>query len=158
MKLIKRDTLHICGYVVETDAAQNADDLNKLYKDFFDSGLEAVLLNLQGSKKGFYGLMWYTQGHEKYCYLLGIEVGEKCEPPDNTILKTIPKTTYAVAHYPHDKDAIEAWAEFFFTDIPNEAYTPNESLNLYFEFFPESVDGNYELWVPVLKSSEQANI
>ena len=153
MKFIERDTFHICGYVIETDASQNADDLSKLYKDFFDNDKESVLLNLHGSKKGFYGLMWYTQGHEKYCYLLGLEVGGECKPPDHTILKTITKTTYAVACYPHDKDAVEAWSEFFFTDIPNEGYAPNEQLNLYFEYFPESVDGDYELWVPVVKSN-----
>ena len=152
MKFIERDTLHICGYVVETDAAHNADDLSRLYKDFFDNDKESVLLSLHGSKKGFYGLMWYTQGHEKYCYLLGLEVDGECKPPDSAILKTITKTTYAVACYPHDKDAIEAWSEFFFTDIPNEGYVPNEQLNLYFEYFPESVDGDYELWVPVVKS------
>jgi len=153
MEFIERNTLHICGYVVETDAAHNADDLSKLFKDFFDNDKESVLLNLHGSKRGFYGLMWYTQGHEKYCYLLGLEVGEECKPPDNAILKTIPKTTYAVARYPHDKDAIEAWSEFFFTDIPKKGYAPNEQLNLYFEYFPESVDGDYELWVPVVKSN-----
>ena len=97
--------------------------------------------------------MWYTQGHEKYCYLLGIEVGGECAPPNDAILKTIPKTTYAVACYPHNKDAIEAWGEFFFTDIPNEGYTPNEKLNQYFEFFPESVEGDYELWVPVVETN-----
>lgn len=153
MKFIERDTLHICGYVAETDAEHNDNDLNKLFKDFFDDNKETVLRNLHGSKKGFYGLQWYTQGHEKYCYLLGIEVGGECEPPVDSILKTIPKTTYAVSCYPHDKDIIEAWTEFFYTDIPNKGYAPNEQLNLYFEFFPESVDGDYELWVPVIKAA-----
>ena len=153
MKLVERDTLHICGYVIETDAAKNADDLTKLYKDFFDNDRESALLNLHGSKKGFYGLMWYTQGHEKYCYLLGIEVGVENEPPDDAVIQTIAKTIYAVACYSHDKDAVEAWGEFFFTDIPNAGYLPNEELNKYFEYFPESVDGDYELWVPVVKSN-----
>lgn len=79
--------------------------------------------------------------------------GGECELPVGSILKTIPKTTYAVSYYPHEKDAIEAWGEFFFTDIPNNGYSPNEQLNLYFEFFPESVEGDYELWVPVVKSN-----
>lgn len=151
MRFIERDAIHICGYVVETDARHNADDLSNLYKDFFDNNKESLLLSLHGSKKGFYGLMWYTQGHEKYCYLLGIEVGRECEPPADSVLKTIPETTYAVSNYSHEKDAIEAWGEFFFTDIPSEGYAPNEQLNLYFEFFPESVEGDYELWVPVVK-------
>jgi len=38
MKLIERDTFCICGYAVETTAAQNAKDVSGLYKDFFDTG------------------------------------------------------------------------------------------------------------------------
>lgn len=75
MRLIERDMLHICGYVAETDTTHNGDDLSALFKIFFDNNKDAYMLNLPGSKKGFYGLQWYTQGHEKYCYLLGIEVG-----------------------------------------------------------------------------------
>jgi len=153
MKLIERETFHICGYAVETTAEQNDEDLSKLYKDFFDSDKESVLLRLQGSKKGYYGLMWYTGGHEKYYYLLGIEVGGENEPPEKAMLKTIAKHTYAVSYYPHDKDAIEAWTEFFYTDIPKEGYAPDEQHNLYFEYYPRSVDGDYELWVPVIKAN-----
>lgn len=150
MKFIERDTFHICGYAVETDAAHNADDLDALYTDFFGSKKDS-LLRKHGGKAGFYGLMWYTQGHERYGYLLGMEVGTECELPAGSVRKTLPKTTYAVSRYPHEKDAIEAWSEFFFTDIPKEGYAPNEQMNLYFEFFPKNVDGNYELWVPVVK-------
>lgn len=155
MKLVQRDALHICGYATETDATHNAEDLSALYKDFFDNDREASLLRLQGNQKGFYGLMWYTQGHEKYGYLLGMEVGGACEPPAGSMLKTIPKTTYAVACCPQGKDAIEAWGEFFFTDIPKAGYAPNEQLNLYFEFFPGSVEGDYELWVPVVEAKDR---
>lgn len=153
MKLIDRDTFSVCGYAVETTAEQNSKDISDLYRDFFDSDKETVLLNLQGGKKGYFGLMWYIQGHEKYCYLLGIEVGEENQPPENSVLKKIPKATYAVACYPHNKDAIEAWTEFFYTDIPKEGYAPNEQQNLYFEYYPESVNGDYELWVPVVKTN-----
>ena len=152
MKLIERETFCICGYAVETTAEQNDKDISALYKDFFDSGKETILLSLQGSKKGFYGLSWYTESHEKYCYLLGIEVGNENEAPEDTLIKILEKTQYAVACYPHDKNILEAWNEFFFTDIPNEGYTPNAPYNLYFEYYPESVHGDYELWVPVVKA------
>jgi len=153
MQLIERATFYICGYTVETTAAQNEQDVSALYQDFFDTGKEAVLLRSPGSKKGYYGLSWYTQGHETYCYLLGIEVGKENEPPTGALLKTMGKTTYAVAHYPQGKDIIEAWNEFFYTDIPQAGYAPNEQHNLYFEYYPEDVRGAYELWVPVLKAS-----
>jgi predicted transcriptional regulator YdeE len=153
MKIIEREAFHICGYAIETNAEQNERDSSQLYKDFFESDKESVLRALHNSKKGYYGLLWYTEGHEKYCYLLGIEVAGENRPPENAILKTAPETTYAVACYPYDKDGIEAWTEFFYSDIPNEGYTVNEQLNFYFEYYPESADGDYELWVPVMKAT-----
>ena len=95
MNLIERDTFYICGYAVETTAAQNDKDVSNLYNDFFDKDKVSILLRLQGSKKGYYGLSWYTQGHEKYCYLLGVEVGKENEPPENALIKPLEKTLYA---------------------------------------------------------------
>ena len=152
MKIVERETFHVCGYAAKTTPEQNEADLSALYSDFFESDKEAVLRSLQGNKKGYYGVLWYTDGHEKYYYLLGIEVASGNKPPENAMLKTAAKTTYAVASYPHDKDAIEAWTEFFYTDIPNSGYAVNAPFNFYFEYYPESVNGDYELWVPVVKS------
>jgi len=153
MELIERETFYVCGYAVETTAAQNDNDVSGLYNDFFDKGKEAILLRLHGCKKGYYGLSWYAQGHEKYCYLLGVEVGKGNEPPENAVIKELEKTAFAVAYYPSDKNIIEAWNEFFYTDIPNAGYAPNEQYNLYFEYYPENARGDYELWVPVMKAS-----
>ena len=150
MRIVERDTFFICGYVVETTAAQNDEDLSALFADFFDNDHELDLLELKGSKKGYYGLSWYTQEHEKYCYLLGIEVGDHNEPPQNTQIKTLTRTTYAVEGYSHDKGVIEAWNEFFFTDIPQAGLAPNDDYNLYFEYYPKDVRGDFELWVPVI--------
>ncbi|MCL2343457.1 MAG: GyrI-like domain-containing protein [Firmicutes bacterium] len=152
MRLVERETFTICGYAVETVAAQNDADISALYKDFFGTGREAVLLRLNGAKKGYYGLSWYTRGHEKYCYLLGIETGKENNPPENALLKTLEKTLYAVACYSSEKDIIEAWNEFFYSDIPGRGYIPNEPYNFYFEYYPENVHGDYELWVPVVKA------
>lgn len=152
VKIIEREAFHICGYVAQTTAEQNEADLSKLYDDFFTSGKKSILEDLKGSKKGYYGASWYTEGHEKYCHMLGLEVSKENDPPPNALFKTATKTTYAVASYPHDKNIIEAWGEFFYTDIPNAGYTVNAPLNFYFEYYPESVNGDYELWVPVLKS------
>jgi predicted transcriptional regulator YdeE len=151
MRLVERDTFAICGYAVETTAAQNDQDVTGLYKRFFDEGKDAALLRLEGGKKGYYGLLWYTEGHEKYGYLLGMEVGAGSTPPEGAQIKTLEKTIYAVASYPQGKDAIEAWTEFFYTDIPNAGYAPNLAYNLYFEYYPGSVEGDYELWAPVVK-------
>lgn len=71
--------------------AQNAKDVSALYDDFFCNSKEAILMNLNGSKKGYYGLSWYTQGHERYCYLLGIEVGQENTALENAVLKKAPK-------------------------------------------------------------------
>jgi len=64
MKIIERETFHVCGYAVETNAEQSERDSSKLYYDFFASDKEPILRGLHGSKKGYYGFLWYTEGHE----------------------------------------------------------------------------------------------
>ena len=152
MELIERDTFYIYGYAVETTAEQNDADVSRLFADFFDAGKDAGLRNLHGTGAGYYGLLWYTQGHEKYCYLLGVEADENNPIPAGALKKELCKTTFAVEHFPKSKDAIEAWTEFFYTDIPKEGLAPNAQYNMYFEYYPEDVDGDYQLWVPVVKA------
>ncbi|MEN6351652.1 MAG: effector binding domain-containing protein [Syntrophomonas sp.] len=149
--IMERETFFICGYSVETTLAQNDNDVSALYDDFFRNGKEAILMNLNDSKKGYYGLSWYTQDHERYCYLLGLEVGQENAAPENTVLKKVPKTAYAVACFPQGEDIIKAWTEFFYNEIPKAGFKVNEEHNLYFEYYPRSVQGEFELWVPVVK-------
>jgi len=143
MELIERETFYICGYVVETDAIQNDNDISNLYSNFFSERKNVVLQSLPGSKKGYYGLSWYSQGHEKYCYLLGIEFSEKVNPPQGAVTKTLEKALFAKASYPKDKNIIEAWNEFYYRDIPSTGYAPNEPYNLYFEYYPDDVHGDF---------------
>lgn len=152
INLAEKETFFICGYSVETTLAQNDKDVSALYDDFFRNSKEAILLNLNGSKKGYYGLSWYTQGHERYCYLLGIEVGQENAVPEYAVLKKVPKTTYAMACFPKGEDILKAWNEFFYNEIPQAGFKVNEEHNLYFEYYPSSVNGEYELWAPVVKA------
>ncbi|MGE5558191.1 MAG: hypothetical protein ACM3WV_06200 [Bacillota bacterium] len=64
INLVEKDTFFVCGYSVKTTLAQNNKDISALYGDFFNNGKEAILMNLKDSKKGYYGLSWYTQGHK----------------------------------------------------------------------------------------------
>lgn len=51
------------------------------------------------------------------------------------------------------KDTTEFfYTDIFYTDIPKGGYMVNAPLNFYFEYYPHSVNGDYELWVPVVKS------
>ena len=151
MEIVERDAFFVCGYSVETDAAHNDYDIARLYKDFFDKNREAVLLRLPGGKKGYFGLSWYTSEHDKYCYLLGLEVGAKSKPPKGAQIKAVPQGLFATASYAQDQDIKAAWTEFYYSDIPRAGYMPNETRNLYFEYYPDSAPGDYELWVPVVK-------
>jgi predicted transcriptional regulator YdeE len=152
--LVEREPFFVCGFAVETTAANNDKDLSALYEDFFRQHKDAVLENLNGSKKGFYGLSWYTEGHTRYCHLLGIEVGRDNAVPENAVFKDVPKTTYAVARFAQGDDIIKAWSKFFYNDIPKANLVVNEAPNLYFEYYPDSVHGAYELWVPVVKKDD----
>ncbi|MGE5558190.1 MAG: effector binding domain-containing protein [Bacillota bacterium] len=84
--------------------------------------------------------------------MLGIEVGQENVAPENAVLKKVSKTIYAMARFAQGEDIIKAWAEFFYNEIPKAGFKVNEEYNLYFEFYPGSVYGEFELWVPVLKA------
>ncbi len=109
-------------------------------------------MDLDGSKKGYYGLIRYIQGHERYCYLLGIEVAQENTIPESAVLMKVPKATYAMARFSQGEDIIKAWAEFFYHQIPKAGLEINDEHNLYFEYYPDSVCGEFELWVPVVKT------
>jgi Uncharacterized protein conserved in bacteria len=150
---MERETFYVCGYSVETTLIQNDKDVSALYDDFFCNGKEEVLLKLNEGKKGYYGLSWYTQGHEKYCYLLGMEVGRVITVPEKAVLKRVPKALYARACFSQGEDIIEAWNEFFYTEIPKAGFQVQKEYNLFFEYYPENVQREFELWVPVVNAS-----
>lgn len=152
INFVKKDAFLICGYCIETTLEQNDNDVSALYDDFFSSGKEAILMNLEGSKKGYYGLIWYTQGHEQYAYLFGVEVGRDNTVPEKAIFKEIPKTTYAVAHFPQGQDIIQAWTELFYNEIPKAGFEVDKKYNSYLEYYPGTIREGFELWVPVVKS------
>jgi len=150
MDLVRRHTFTVCGWAVDTDAEHNDRDLKALYDDFFGSGKDAILRGL-AAKPGLIGLTWYTTpDHTRYTYLLGGEVNAVSPIPDGALTRTLPTSRYAVASYEVAKDIIAAWTEFFFTDIPLAGWVPNLDINLFFEYYPDGVDGDYQLWVPVV--------
>jgi len=87
-----------------------------------------------------------------YCYLLGLEVGQENTTPEHAILKRVPKTTCAMARFQQGEDIMKSWTDFFYYEIPKAGFKVNEEYNLYFEYYPKSVQGEFELWVPVVKA------
>lgn len=152
VSIVKRDAFAVCGFCVETTKAHNDEDISALYDHFFNSGIEQLLMSLSGAKKGYYGLSWYAQGHERYCYLLGMEVGHGNIAPENSILKEVPEAVYARACFSQTADIIKAWTEFFYNEIPKAGLEVDCQFNAYFEYYPGSAHGDYELWVPVVKA------
>lgn len=152
ISIVERETFFICGYLVETTLEQNNKDISALFDDFFDNCKESILMKLKGSKKGYYGLSWYIEDHKRYCYLLGIEVEQENIAPEISVIKELVKTQYAVARFPNGEDIIKSWTNFFYTEIPKAGFKVNEEYNLYFEYYPYNVNGEYELWVPVVKA------
>ena len=150
MDLVERGEFHVCGWAVDTTAADNDTDVGALYADFFDGDKHAVARTMAGNHPGWFGLSWYTENHERYGYLLGVEVDAAVEPPAGAEVKTLPPTQWAVASYPAGQDIMEAWTQFYFTDIPQAGWAPDDQYNLYFEYYPGDAHGNFQLWVPVV--------
>lgn len=149
LEFFSRPAFHICGYAVETTLEDNDTDIASLYRSFFETGEEHDLLRLSGCQSGYYGLEWYTEGHKSFFYLLGKAVDGTADIPPGAVMKHIPAAQYAVAAIPPEHNLTEAWADFFYTAIPQAGYAPDEAHGFYFEYYPEDVHGRCELWTPV---------
>jgi predicted transcriptional regulator YdeE len=153
IRLINKASFQICGYSVETSLEESSKDVEGLYNAYFNTEKAALIDNVARIKaKEFYGLMWYLEGHERYRYLVGKETVNLTEIPLNAELKEIPAALYAVAAFKKDFDGVKAWTDFFFGAIPQAGYAPDYNHGFFFEFYPDGVDGKYELWTPVVKA------
>ncbi len=150
-QIVSRGEFAICGYAVETTLTNNDADIAGLYSDVLGTEKEKTLLSLSGVQPGYYGLEWYTQGHNSFFYLLGKAIGSNNDVPADAVLKVIPSAEYAVVKIAAGTSLIDAWTEFFYTAIPSRGLAPDESHGFYFEYYPQTTDGDCELWVPVVK-------
>ena len=149
---VDKTDFQICGFSIETSLEESGQDVAALYKDYFDSGKAKTIDNITKAKGDeYYGLMWYLEGHERYSYLLGKETDNPSHVPAKAELKEIPAALYAVASFEKDYDGVKAWTDFFFEAIPKEGYAPNYEHGFFFEYYPDGVNGSYELWSPVVK-------
>ena len=147
VEIVERNEIIIGGFSVETTLENSVKDTEKLYSDFENSKME-ILNNFTKNTKEYYAVLWYTKPHESYRYLVGQKIPN--EPCDFEV-KVLPKGLYACSKFPKDYDGIKAWTEFYQTGIPETGYKPKEKDDIAFEYYPNGLNGEYELWSLVEK-------
>jgi len=153
IRFINKADFQISGYSVETSLDESKKDVAALYDDYFNTEKAALIDNAAKNKAaGYYGLMWYSEGHERYRYLLGKETANLPAIPAEAETKELPTALYAVASFEKEYDNDKAWTAFFFEAIPQAGYAPDYEYGFFFEYYPDGVNGNYELWTPVVKA------
>jgi DNA gyrase inhibitor GyrI len=61
-------------------------------------------------------------------------------------IKIIPEGKYAYSKFPQNYDPIKAWTEFYNEGIPETGDKPVEKDDIAFEYYPNGLNGKYELW------------
>jgi len=153
IRFVDKADFQISGYSVETSLDESSKDLTALYNDYFNTEKAILIDNVAKNRAAeYYGLIWYMEGHERYRYLLGKETVNPSAIPVEAELKEIPAALYAVAYFENDYDNVKAWTDFFFEAIPQAGYEPDYEHGFFFEYYPDGINGNYELWTPVVKA------
>lgn len=155
IELVEREPFTVCGSTTVTTLENNDADLSVLYDDFFRDGWDTSLAVVRPADEyGYYGVEWHTdESHKSYGYLLGVRAARGCSVPVGATTMDIPKATWAVARFPKGSDIIKAWTDFYVDCIPAAGLEIDEGCNRFFERYPDKVDGDFELWVPVMPSS-----
>jgi predicted transcriptional regulator YdeE len=109
-----------------------------------------LLNNFTKNPNEYYGVIWYTKLHESYKYLIGQELKNKTEKFE---IKIIPEGQYAYSKFSQNFDAIEAWTDFYEKGIPEIGHEPIEKNDIAFEYYPNGLGGDYELWSLVKKNA-----
>ncbi len=159
IELIERESFVVCGCTTVTTLGDNDADLSALYGDFFRGGWDTSLAAVRpANEHGYYGVEWYTDGsHKSYGYLLGVHAVRGRSVPFGATVMDIPEATWAVARFPKGSDIIKAWTDFYADGIPAAGLGVDEGCNRFFERYPDRVDGDFELWVPVIPSSSSSD-
>ncbi|QQO07570.1 effector binding domain-containing protein [Breznakiella homolactica] len=130
---------------METTLENSAADVGALYNDFIQNGKMELLHTITGNKTEYYAVLWYTEPHVRYRYLVGQKVKEELDEK-NIEIKIMAKGTYCRKQCAPEDDAIKAWTEFYDKDIPEMGFKPKETDDIAFEYYPNGFDGEYELW------------
>jgi DNA gyrase inhibitor GyrI len=145
IKLVKLEKMIIAGFSVETTLENSNRDIGKLYDDFVNNGKMELLFNVTKNNSEYYGIMWYTELHKRYIYLLGQKIDKPIDQK-NMEIKQIPEGEYCFSKFPQGYDTIKAWTDFYNKEIPEIGYKPIEKNDIAFEYYPHGFDGEYELW------------
>ena len=148
VKLVQRKETTIGGFSVETTLENSENDVGILYKEFYN-GKKQLLNSFTENANEYYGVIWYTKLHESYKYLIGQEISKK---EKNIEIKTIPEGQYAYSKFSQNCDGIKAWTKFYEKGIPEIGYKPIEKNDIAFEYYPNGLEGDYELWSLVEKN------
>ena len=139
IRLEKRDSFTINGYLIETLATDESYDAKSIdLRSKYEESLRA-------NDKVLYGATWFTDDGKLY-YLFGVE--QKSDIGKDSV--TIPTGLFAVATVPKDMPLIQAWVEMWEERglrIIGHTYIEGATC---FELFGEN--GMREIWVPVVKS------
>ena len=149
LKIVKiEDDILIGGLSVESTGEENDNNQKRelLFSDFAHSGKKELLNSITKNNNEYYIVTWLTTPTIKY--LLGQKVNEKA---DGLEFKTIKKGKYATKKVPPKSDSYNAWMEFYEKDIVEAGCRPLEQSegDIAFEYYPNGMDGEYELWVLV---------
>jgi len=139
MRLEKRDSFTITGYLIETLPTDDGYDTKCIaLRDKHEAALRknnAIL----------YGATWFTETENLY-YLFGAQQEMHGDAGISNV--DIPAGLFAVATVPADMPLIQAWNEMWATGLPSIGYTYIEGEKC-FELFGEN--GVREIWVPAQK-------
>ena len=164
---IKKEII-IGGFSIETSPENNERDLEVLFNDFYNGKMD-LLNSFSKNSIEYYGIIWHTELHERYKYLIGQNITNeltnfngirirrsykdlifsklvKINKPAKFEWKEIPNGTYAYASFAKDIDSIKAWTNFNQTGIPEIGYRPKEKDAFAFKYYPNGLHDKYELW------------
>ena len=145
------EDITIGGFSVESTEKNFNKDIGILRDDFIHNGKMTLLNDITKNSQEYYEASWYRSDKDGFKWLLGQKIENKT---DELETKTIKKGEYAVSKFPPKHDTVKAWVDLYGEGISGIGYRAieDDDINIGFMYYPNGLDGEYELWALVEKA------
>jgi AraC family transcriptional regulator len=165
-KMVKKEAIKIAGFALKTtvNGRQNKIDIPKFWQEYLNDGKRKKLHgeNFVKSRTEFGAWPQINYENGEFVYVIGVEVKDGYDVPDEYHVCTIPEALYAVfSSPPADKDfsrEIQGTEEYIFSEwFPNSEYEFADD-KIDFELYDERNmnEKRYvcEIYIPVVKTAK----
>jgi predicted transcriptional regulator YdeE len=151
IEIVELGEFQVAGHGVTTTLSDYGRVRNRteLFGNYFQAGDVGDIAKVADNPEEYYALAWFLNPDREIRYLLGQGVNGGQDIPPGAELRKVAPATYAKAVFPEGTNIEKVWTDFYYQAGSGLSYSPNYNHDVWFERYPDGLDGRFELFIAV---------